>query len=135
MYTFQPIPPVDTVNNHAGFVIVSIIMFIVFVAILINNDEEFNMYKVFVLFCIPVGIAAWVSWNTGEYKEYANTRVEGTFVGFQAEGYNVEERSGKTTRRVDKHFTYVIYSVNGNPVLFQANQGVEYPKTAILYRN
>ena len=135
MYTFQPIPPVDTINNHGGFMIVSCIMFVVFVAMLINNDEEFNMYKVFVLLCIPVGIAAGVSWNTGEYKEYANTRVEGKFIGFQAEGYNVEERSGKTTRRVDKHFTYVVYEVNGNRVLFSANQGIEYPKTAVLYRN
>jgi len=135
MYTFQPIPAVNTINNHAGFMIVSVLVFIVFVAMLINNDEEFNMYKVFVLLCIPVGIAAGVSWNTGEYKEYANTRVEGKFIGFQAEGYNVEERSGKTTRRVDKHFTYVVYEVNGNRVLFSANQGIEYPKTAVLYRN
>ena len=93
------------------------------------------MYKVFVLLCIPVGIAAAVSWNTGEYKEYTNTRVEGTFVGFQAEGYNVEERNGKHTRRVDKHFTYVVYEVNGNRVLFSASQGTEYPTTAVLYRN
>jgi hypothetical protein len=30
---------------------------------------------------------------------------------------------------------YVVYTVNGNPVILQAQQGVEYPKTAILYKN
>jgi hypothetical protein len=135
MYTFQPIPPVDTINNHGGFIIVSVIMSLIFIITWINNDEEFNMYKVFVLFSIPVGIAAIVSYNTGSYKEYANTRVEGKFIGYVAEGYNVEERHGKQTRRVDKHFTYVVYEVNGSRVLFPASTGVEYPKTAILYKN
>lgn len=135
MYTFQPIPPINTIDNHGGFVIIAVIFFAFFILTLVNNDDEFNMYKVFVLFCIPVGIAAMVSWNTGTYSEYRNEKVTAQFVGFQAEGYNVEERSGKTTRRVDKHFTYVVYEVNGNRILFSANPGIEYPKTAVLYKN
>lgn len=135
MYTFQPIPPVDTINNHGGFIIVSVFMALFFIIVWFNNDEEYNMYKIFVLFSIPVGIAAIVSWNTGSYKEYANTRVEGRFVEFVAEGYSVSERSGKTTRMVDKHYSYVVYEVNGSRVLFYATNGIEYPKTAILYKN
>lgn len=135
MYTFAPLAPVDTINNHAGFYIVLTFAIAIFILMLINNDDEWNMYKVFVLFAIPVGIAAAISWNTGTYKEYANTKVEGKFIGFVAEGYSVSERSGKTTRMVDKHYTYVEYEVEGNRVLFYSSTGVTYPQKAILYKN
>jgi hypothetical protein len=135
MYTFQPLAPINSINDHSGFVLVGLFMLFVFIIILFNNDDEYNMYKVFVLCCIPVGLAGAVSWNTGTYSEYRNERVTATLVGFQPEGYNVEERSGKTTRRVDKHFNYVVYEVNGSRLIFRATEGIEYPKTAILYKN
>ena len=135
MYTFSPLAAVNTIDNHAGFFVIAAITLFAFVIVWANNDEELNMYKVFVLFSIPVFVAAAVSWNTGTYAEYRNERVIGTFAGYIAEGYNVDERSGKTTRRVDKHFTYVVYEVNGSRILFPASTGTEYPKTAVLYKN
>ena len=134
-YTFNPIPAIDTINNHAGFVTVTVIMLVIFILVWANNDEEYNMYKVFILCSIPVAIAALVSWNTGTYKEFANTQVEGKFIGFVAEGYSVSERHGKTTRMVDKHYTYVEYEVEGNRVLFHSTTGNVYPKIAVIYKN
>ena len=134
-YTFNPIPAVDTINNHGGFMIVTAFAVFAFILVCINNDDEWNLYKVFVLFSIPVAISAAISWNTGTYFEYANNKVEGKFIGFVAEGYSVSERSGKTTRMVDKHYTYVEYEVEGNRVLFHGATGTVYPKIAVLYKN
>lgn len=134
-YTFTPIPAIDTINNHTGFVIVMVIMLVIFILIWASNDDDFNMYKVFILCSVPVAIAALVSWNTGEYKEFANTKVEGKFIGFVAEGHRVSERHGKTTRMVDKHYTYVEYEVEGNRVLFHSKTGNVYPKIAVIYKN
>jgi hypothetical protein len=134
-YTVNPIPPIDSINNHSGFIGFTVVMVIFFILVWINNDEEFNMYKVFVLFSIPCAIAAAISWNTGTYSEYKNTKVEGKFIGFVAEGYNVDERSGKHTRRVDKHFTYVEYEIEGNRVLFRSTTGTVYPKIGVFYKN
>ena len=134
-YTFNPIPAVDTINNHSGFVLVTVIMLVIFILIWASNDDDLNMYKVFILCSVPVAIAAAVSWNTGSYTEYANTKVEGKFIGFVAEGYSVSERHGKTTRMVDKHYTYVEYEVEGNRVLFRSSTGTVYPKIAVLYKN
>lgn len=131
MYTFNPIPAVDTINSHGGFYFILVIAALVFLLVWMNNDEEWNMYKVFILLCIPCGIAATISWNTGTYKEYSNTKVIGTFVKFETEGY--KERSGKSY--VDRHYTYAVYSVDSNNILFKADKGIEYPKNAVLYKN
>ena len=96
------------------------------------NDAE-AFFVAFFLCCIPVGIAYGVSyhWTNQEPQTFKNERVTATFLGFEAEGY--KEKSGKSY--VDRHFTYVVYEVNGNPVLLRAETGREYPKTAILYKN
>jgi hypothetical protein len=82
---------------------------------------------------IACGIAYFVSysWTDQTPKTFVNEKVTATFVGFEAEGY--KERSGKSY--VDKHFTYVVYNVNGSNVLLSATTGVTYPQTAILYKN
>lgn len=87
----------------------------------------------FFIFCFPVGIAYGVSyhWTDQNPTTFANEKVTGTFVKFEAEGF--KERSGK--HMVDRHFTYVIYNVNGNNVLLRAGEGVEYPPIAVLYKN
>lgn len=135
MYTVAPIPPIDTINDHTGFYFITIFCVILFVMVWASNDEDLNMYKVFVLFSVPCAISAVISWNTGTYTEYRNTKVEGKFIGFVAEGYNVTERSGKHTRHVDKHYTYVEYEIEGNRVLFHGATGTVYPKIGVFYKN
>ena len=70
-------------------------------------------------------------WTNQEAKYYANVQVKAELVGFQPEGYN--ERSGKS--RADRHYMYVVYSVNGEKVILKATEGITYPQTAILYKN
>ena len=130
-YTLTPIPTLDSINDHSGLILIATIMLLLLVIVFINNDAEYKMYKVLAVFSIPVGIAAVISFNTGEYREYANTQVHANLVGFVAEGYS--ERSGK--HRTDHHLTYVEYEVNGNHVMFSAGPGMTYPKIAVLYQN
>jgi hypothetical protein len=97
------------------------------------DDEPWNLYKVFVILMIPVGIAYMVSyeWTDQNTKYYKNTKVNGTFVGFVAEGSR--EKSGKSY--VDRHYTYVEYEIGNDRVLFHACDGCTYPKVATLYKN
>lgn len=129
MYTFQPIA--DLAVKHDGFFIVAFFCVIALIIVLMNEPESFFVW--FFILCIPVSIAYGVSyhWTNQEAKTFKNEKVTATFLGFEAEGY--KEKSGKSY--VDRHFTYVVYEVNGNPVLLSANPGMEYPKTAILYKN
>lgn len=134
MYTMQPLAPI--VVEHKGFVIICVFMLVVFLMAAYSNitgDEEWNLYKVFMLLMIPVGIAYMVSyeWTDQSTKYYKNTKVEGTLVGFVAEGSR--ERSGKSY--VDKHYTYVEYEIGNDRVLFQSCSGCTYPKVAVLYKN
>jgi hypothetical protein len=66
-----------------------------------------------------------------EPKVFKNEKVTGVFVGYESEGYR--ERSGKSY--VDKHFTYVIYKVDGGNVMLPCNTGVVYPERVTLYKN
>ena len=129
MYTFHPLA--DIAVKHDGFAIICFFAIVVLVLVLMNDAESF--FVAFFLCCIPVSIAYGVSyhWTDQTPKTFANQKVTGEFVKFEAEGY--KERSGKSY--VDRHFTYVVYNVNGNLVLLSATAGVEYPKTAILYKN
>lgn len=133
MYTFAPIPPLDTINDHSGLVMVT--GFIVLCFLIMWSTEDLDGWMLAVLCAIPIGIAAVVSYNTGTYTEYRNEQVEGTLIGFVAEGYNEARTSGKSTRRVDVHHTYVEYEVDGQRVLFSATTGQTYPKKAVLYKN
>jgi amino acid permease len=130
----QPLAPI--VAEHKGFVIICVFMLIVFLMSVYANftgDEEWNLYKVFMLLMIPVGIAYMVSyeWTDQSTKYYKNTQVTGTLVGFVAEGSR--ERSGKSY--VDRHYTYVEYEIGNDRVLFQSCGGCTYPKVAVLYKN
>lgn len=137
MYTFSPIPPLDTVNDHTGFFLVTIICGLFVLGNLIFSYETWS-YKLFTvgLFGCIVGLAAAVSWNTGEIVVYKNTPVRAQFVQYQPEGYNIAETSGKTTRRVDHHLIYVVYRVEGaGNVLLPAKAGQTYPEWVMLYKN
>jgi hypothetical protein len=130
----QPLAPI--VADHKGFVIVCVFMSIVFLMAIYANftgDEEYKLFNVLLILLIPVAIAYMVSyeWTNQDTKYYKNTKVNGTFVGFVAEGSR--ERSGKSY--VDKHYTYVEYEIGNDRVLFQSCGGCTYPKVAVLYKN
>jgi len=134
MYTMQPLAPI--VADHKGFVIISAFMLVIFLVSVYSkftDGEDWNLYKVFLILAIPVGIAYMVSyeWTNQDTLYYKNTKVTGTLVGFVAEGSR--ERSGKSY--VDKHYTYVEYEVGNDRVLFQSCGGCTYPKVAVLYKN
>jgi hypothetical protein len=134
MYTMQPLAPI--VADHKGFVIVCVFMLGIFLMSVYSNctgEEKWNLYKVFLILSIPVGIAYMVSyeWTNQDTLYYKNTKVEGTFVGFVAEGSR--EKSGKNY--VDRHYTYVEYEIGNDRVLFQSCSGCTYPKVAVLYKN
>jgi hypothetical protein len=101
------------------------------VIVLMNEPDAFFVW--FFVATIVVAVAYGVSfhWTDQSPKTFKNEKVTAELVGFQPEGYR--EQSGKS--KVDRHYMYVVYRVNGNNVILQAQTGVEYPKTAILYKN
>jgi hypothetical protein len=129
MYTFNPVANIPV--SHDGFAVILAFCVVCLIMVLFNEPETFFVW--FFIACFPVGIAYGVSyhWTNQEPKTFVNQKVTGTFVKFEAEGY--KERSGKSY--VDRHYTYVVYNVNGNNVLLSAQSGIEYPQTAILYKN
>lgn len=136
MYTFSPIPSVPV--DHVGFGIIAFGFSIAWLFMLYNaREENISVWKATLLMAIIPAFAYMVSyeWTEQEPKVFANTKVEGTFVRFVAEGYNEARTSGKQTRRVDVHNMYVEYSVNGQSIVLPASTGVTYPPVAILYKN
>ena len=129
MYSFNPIPAIQP--DHTGFFIVCFFCLVLLAVCLINEPESF--FRWFFVVTIIAGFSYCVSyiWTNQEVKTYANVQVKAELVGFQPEGYN--ERSGKT--RADRHYMYVVYSVNGEKVILKATEGITYPQTAILYKN
>ena len=129
MYTFNPIASIPV--NHDGFWIIAAFCAFCLVIVLFNEPETFFVW--FFLACFPVGIAYGVSyhWTNQEAKVFANVPVTAEFQGFEPEGY--KEKSGKSY--VDRHYMYVVYTVNGNPVILQSQTGQVYPKTVTLYKN
>lgn len=129
MYTFNPIADIPV--DHTGFgLIVALCIFIAFIVLM--NESELFFAWFFVATCICT-FAYFVSykWTDQTPKTFKNEKVTAELVGFQPEGYR--EKSGKSM--VDRHYMYIVYRVNGNEVILQAQQGVEYPKTAVLYKN
>lgn len=138
MYSFAPLADIPV--DHFGFVVVTFIAVAWVVCSVINawDDERLATLIVgvvgggaLVLFAYCVSYV----WTNQEPKTYANTPVTATFVKFIAEGEAVLQSSGKTSRMVDHHYTYVVYSVNGEPVMLKGELGVTYPTTATLYKN
>jgi hypothetical protein len=129
MYTFNPVPDVPV--DHAGLFIVGMVLVFWLIIVLFNEPDTFFVY--FFIATVIFGVSYGVSyhWTNQEPKTFVNQKVIGTFVKFEAEGY--KEKSGKSY--VDRHYTYVVYNVNGNNVLLSAQSGIEYPQTAILYKN
>jgi hypothetical protein len=133
MYTFNPLASIPV--DHVGFVIITSFCLAALILVLLNEPESFlvSFFVSFFILCFPVSIAYGVSyhWTNQAPETFANVQVTAEFAGYAPEGYR--EKSGKSY--VDRHYVYVVYKVNGNPVLLQGAAGVEYPKTAILYKN
>jgi uncharacterized membrane protein YoaK (UPF0700 family) len=131
MYSFAPIPAINTINDHSGFYLICVICVALILFAFVVSDYMEDFRGPFIFSLVVMVIAAGISFNTGEYREYTNTKVTGTLVKFEAEGFR--ERSGKYM--AERHYTYVVYNINGNEILFRAHTGTEYPKTAIFYKN
>lgn len=133
MYSFLPLPVIDTLNSHVGFYML-VILCVLMSTIWYAGTDEIKPQAV--LSAVVIAIGAAVSWNTGSIKTPANVQVVGKFVQFVAEGETVQERSGKTTVQKTYNYLYVVYQLDtGQKVILKASQGVEYPERVILYKN
>lgn len=102
MYSFNPLPIIDTVNSHGGFwFLLGIVLIINFVSWGIAYD--YNKWKQFIIiFALSVtfmNYAGYNSWTTGKIITPKNEQVIGTLKGFNAEGEAYTERQGKQTVR------------------------------------
>jgi hypothetical protein len=127
MYSF--VPMVDTSDFHFGFYIIVVICIAIFLANALSKTSDILSGVITVVFC---GLFSGIGYHSSYKPDHPlNQPVTATFVSFAAEGFS--EQSGKT--RADKHNTYVVYSVNGSPIILLAKPGVPYPHTTTLYKN
>jgi hypothetical protein len=125
MYSFAPMA--DTTDVHTGFYFLLIVAAIALLVAFFNATvQEFSIVAVI------CGVILFIAHGESYFVNHPlNQQVTGTFVAFQPEGYR--ESTGKS--RADKHYMYVVYKVDGQLVILQANEGSTYPKTATLYKN
>ena len=139
MFSFNPLPIIDTLNDHVGFWMICIMMTIIVIYNIFYSidDGEYTPFVVAALFAAAtIGISAYVSWNSGDIIRPKNEKVIGTLVNYFAEGGTYTQQSGKTTIRRENHYLYVIYRIEGyGNVSFKATPGIAYPQTAIIYKN
>jgi archaellum biogenesis protein FlaJ (TadC family) len=135
MYTFAPLA--NVMPDHSGFVMILIAAIIILLLVWMTEDTA-TAVVLAVPATLVVLLAYCVSYvwtDQSPTKVYKNEKVTGEFVRYVAEGYNITVHSGKSTRHVDRHEVYVVYRINGNEVLFRGTEGIEYPKTAVFYKN
>jgi hypothetical protein len=134
MYTFNPLASIPV--NHDGFFIIATFAFVVLVVALCTEGWAYALV-VSVPAALIVLLAYCVSyvWTDQTPKTFVNQQVIGEYVEFVAEGYAIDERHGKSTYRVDKHNSYVVYKIDGQRVLMPASTGQTYPERATLYKN
>jgi hypothetical protein len=129
MYSFSPLADIPV--DHAGLFIVGMGCAMWLAICLFNSPEDFFVNFFFVVIIMAIGYGVSFHWTNQEPKTFKNEKVTAELVGFQPEGYR--EKSGKSM--VDRHYMYVVYRVGGEQVILQAQTGVVYPQTAILYKN
>lgn len=129
MYSFNPLADIPV--THEGLFIICMICTIITVLIIGNEAELF--FQWFFVATIIIGASYYVSYHVCDQtpKTFKNEKVTGVFVGYESEGY--KERSGKSY--VDRHYTYVIYKVDGGNVMLPCNVGSVYPERVVLYKN
>lgn len=134
MYTFAPLASIPV--DHTGF---GIIVTFVLIAVVMSIFVEGWAYAL--VLSVPGALVALLAycvsyvWTDQTPKTFVNEQVTGELVQYVAEGYNETVRSGKTTKQVDVHNTYVVYRVEGKTVMLQSKVGQSYPERAILYKN
>ncbi len=128
-YTFTPLADIPV--DHTGLFLVGLGCVLWLVICLFNSPEDFFVNFFFVAIIMGISYGVSYHWTNQTTKTFKNEQVVGTFVGYESEGY--KERSGKSY--VDRHFTYVIYKVDGGNVMLPCKTGVAYPERAILYKN
>jgi hypothetical protein len=134
MITMQPLPVVDTLNDHGGFYFCCFMAFLFLWMAFLAFEKAGRMFAVCVIVC-GLNWGAFQSWTTGTITTPRNEKVIGTLKGFEAEGGAYYERSGKQTVRRQDHRLYVVYQVDGGVVTFSANKGIIYPERVTLYKN
>lgn len=138
MYTLQPLPVIDTFNTHTGFwLLLTIVGFVyVITAAWANECNKPKALIVLTVVCSALLIYAGIeSWTTGKITMPVNERVTGKLKTFTAEGEAYNERQGKQTIKRENHYLYVVYTIEGNDVIFTAQSGKPYPQYAIFYKN
>ena len=133
MYTFHPLSSIPV--DHTGFGIVVAFCLIALIMCLFVERESFFVYFFFAVVVASFAYGVSYHWTIQDAKTFVNQKVTAEFHGYQPEGYNESRTSGKSTRRVDVHMMYVVYTVNGNPVILPAQTGQVYPQSAVLYKN
>jgi hypothetical protein len=129
MYSFQPLADIPV--DHTGFgIIFGLCCFITIIVLMNESELFFQWFFVATVTCIGAYFVSY-SWTDQTPKTFKNEKVVGEFVGYESEGY--KERSGKSY--VDKHFTYIIYKVDGGNVMLPCKTGVVYPQSVTLYKN
>lgn len=136
MYTTAPLLPIDTINDHTGFFVVGAFCIFLFL-INLSFDDYGDGGKFFrgIVITFIAGLAAIISYNTGEYKEYTNTPVDAELVSFWGEGREESYRSGKQTNYRMVHEQFVTYKVPEGLVSFKVQLGQAWPEKAVLYKN
>ena len=134
MYSFAPLASIPV--DHTGF---GIIVTFVLIALVMSFFVEGWAYALVLsvpgaLVCLIAYCVSYV-WTNQDPKVFPNVPVTGEFVQYVAEGYNETVRSGKTTKQVDVHNTYVVYKVEGRLVMLQIKVGSSYPENVVLYKN
>ena len=134
MYTFAPLASIPV--DHTGFgIIAAFVLFAVVVSIFVESWAYALVISVPGALVVLTAYCVSYVWTNQEPKVFPNVQVTGEFVQYVAEGYNETVRSGKTTKQVDVHNTYVVYRVNGQLVMLQSKVGSTYPERVVLYKN
>lgn len=129
MYSFQPLADIPV--DHGGLFIVGMVCVTWLIITLMNDAEEFFVQFFFVVIVMLIAYGVSYHWTNQEPKTFKNEKVVGTFVSYESEGY--KEKSGKSY--VDRHFTYIVYKVDGGNVMLPCKTGVVYPESVVLYKN
>jgi uncharacterized membrane protein len=134
MYSFSPLADIPV--DHTGF---GIIVTFVLIALVMSIFVEGWAYALVLsvpgaLVCLLAYCVSYV-WTNQDPKVFPNVRVTGELVQYVAEGYTETVRSGKSTKQVDVHNTYVVYKVDGGNVMLPCKVGYPYPERVVLYKN
>ena len=134
MYSFAPLASIPV--DHTGF---GIIVTFVLIALVMSVFVEGWAYALVLsvpgaLVCLLAYCVSYV-WTNQDPKVFPNVQVTGELVQYVAEGYTETVRSGKSTKQVDVHNTYVVYKVDGRTVMLQTKVGNSYPENVVLYKN